>query len=192
MSDSLRPHGLYSPWNSLGQNPGVGSLSLLQGIFPTKGLNPGPLHCLEKEMATHPSILAWRIPWTEEPGGLQSVGSQELDTTEWLSLHFTSLRKLLSFNLSLEKLILFQVFDLYSPQILIIMIFELLSLNHLGFTYFSVPCTLYFFFPFSLTISAICSFHIYLYNQELLADFFLMHVLSLLRILLLIGIFKIF
>ena len=31
---------------------------------------------LEEEMATHSSILAWRIPWTEEPGGLQSVGSQ--------------------------------------------------------------------------------------------------------------------
>ena len=41
MSDSLRPHGLYSPWNSLGQNTGVGSLSLLQGIFPTQGSNPG-------------------------------------------------------------------------------------------------------------------------------------------------------
>ena len=37
---------------------------------------------LEKEMATHSSILAWRIPWTEEPGGLQSMGSIELDTTE--------------------------------------------------------------------------------------------------------------
>ena len=36
---------------------------------------------LEKEMATHSSILAWKIPWTEEPGGLQSMGSQELDTT---------------------------------------------------------------------------------------------------------------
>ena len=36
---------------------------------------------LEKETATHSSILAWRMPWTEEPGGLQSVGSQELDTT---------------------------------------------------------------------------------------------------------------
>ena len=36
---------------------------------------------LEKEMATHSSILAWRIPWTEEPGGLQSMGSHELDTT---------------------------------------------------------------------------------------------------------------
>ena len=36
---------------------------------------------LEKEMATHSSILAWRIPWTEEPGRLQTMGSQELDTT---------------------------------------------------------------------------------------------------------------
>jgi len=33
---------------------------------------------LEKEMATHLNILAWRIPWTEEPGGLQSMGSQRL------------------------------------------------------------------------------------------------------------------
>ena len=45
MSDSLRPHGLSSPWNSPGQNTGVGSLSLLQGIFPTQGWNPGLLHC---------------------------------------------------------------------------------------------------------------------------------------------------
>ena len=37
---------------------------------------------LEKEMAIHSSILAWRIPWTEESGGLQSMGSQESDTTE--------------------------------------------------------------------------------------------------------------
>ena len=36
---------------------------------------------LEKEIATHSSILAWRIPWTEEPGRLQSMGLQELDTT---------------------------------------------------------------------------------------------------------------
>ena len=36
---------------------------------------------LEKEMATHSSILAWRIPWTEEPGRLQSIGSQESDMT---------------------------------------------------------------------------------------------------------------
>ena len=37
---------------------------------------------LEKGMATHFSILAWRIPWTEEPGGLQSTGSKESDTTK--------------------------------------------------------------------------------------------------------------
>ena len=37
-------------------------------------------------MATHSSILAWRIPWTEEPGGLQSMGSQESDTTDQLTL----------------------------------------------------------------------------------------------------------
>ena len=36
---------------------------------------------LEKGTANHSSILAWRIPWTEESGGLQSMGSQELDTT---------------------------------------------------------------------------------------------------------------
>ena len=45
MSDSLWTHGLYSPWNSPGQNTGVGSLSVLQGIFPTQGLNPGVPHC---------------------------------------------------------------------------------------------------------------------------------------------------
>ena len=41
VSNSLWPHGLYSPWNSPGQNTGVGSLSLLQGIFPSEGSNPG-------------------------------------------------------------------------------------------------------------------------------------------------------
>ena len=45
VSDSLWPNGLYSPWNSPGQNTGVGSRSLLQGIFPTQGLNPGLPHC---------------------------------------------------------------------------------------------------------------------------------------------------
>ena len=146
MCDSLRPHGLYSPWNSPGQNTGMGSLSLLQGIFPTQRLNPGLspyrrilyqlshnrsprilewvaytfsrgssrprnrtrifciagrfftncamreapgpcwlsiLHivvciCLEKEMATHSSILAWRILWKEEPGGLHSMWLQRV------------------------------------------------------------------------------------------------------------------
>ena len=44
---------------------------------------------LEKEMAAHSSILAWKIPWMEEPGRLQSMGHKESDTTE--RLHFTSL-----------------------------------------------------------------------------------------------------
>ena len=44
---------------------------------------------LEKVMATHSSILAWKIPWTEEPGGLQSMGSRELDTTERPNLPVT-------------------------------------------------------------------------------------------------------
>ena len=45
VSDSLPPHGLYSPWRSPGQNAGVGSLSLLQGLFPAQGSNPGLQHC---------------------------------------------------------------------------------------------------------------------------------------------------
>ena len=45
VSNSLQPYGLYSPWNSPGQISGLGSLSILQGIFPTQGSNPGLLHC---------------------------------------------------------------------------------------------------------------------------------------------------
>ena len=41
-----------------------------------------PEDALEEGMATHSSILAWRIPWTEKPGGLQSMGSQESDMIE--------------------------------------------------------------------------------------------------------------
>ena len=42
---------------------------------------------LEKGMASHSSIFAWRIPWAEKPGGLQSMGSQELDMTSRLNHH---------------------------------------------------------------------------------------------------------
>ena len=45
MSNSLQHHGLYSPWNSSSQYTGLGSLSFLQGNFPTQGLNPGLWHC---------------------------------------------------------------------------------------------------------------------------------------------------
>ena len=63
VSDSLQPHGLYGPWNSPGQNTGVGSLSLLQGIFPTQELNPGLPHCrwilYELSHQGSPGILEW-------------------------------------------------------------------------------------------------------------------------------------
>ena len=63
MSDSLWPHGLHSPWNSPGQNTGVGSLSLLQGIFPTQGSNPGFPHCrwilFQLSHQGNPRILEW-------------------------------------------------------------------------------------------------------------------------------------
>ena len=63
MSDSLQSHGLYSPWNSPGQNTGVGSLSLLQGIFPTQGSNPGLPHCrrilYQLSHEGSPRILEW-------------------------------------------------------------------------------------------------------------------------------------
>ena len=63
VSDSLWPHGLYSPWNSPGQNTGVGSCSLLHGIFPTQGLNPGLPRCrgILYQLSRHrsPRIPEW-------------------------------------------------------------------------------------------------------------------------------------
>ena len=63
VSTSLRPHGLYSPWNSPGQNTGVGSCFLLQLIFPTQGSNPGLLHCrqilYQLRHQGSPRILEW-------------------------------------------------------------------------------------------------------------------------------------
>ena len=63
VSDSSEPHGLYNPWNSPGQNTGVGSLSLLQGIFPTQGSNPGLLHyrriLYQLSHKGSPRILEW-------------------------------------------------------------------------------------------------------------------------------------
>ena len=63
VSDSLRPHRLYCPWSSPGQNTGVGSLSLLQGIFLTLGSNPGLPYCRQVlYQLSHkgsPRILEW-------------------------------------------------------------------------------------------------------------------------------------
>ena len=59
-------------------------LKRLPGIRETRVQSLGREDPLEKEMATHSSILAWRIPWREEPGRLQSMGRKESDTTERL------------------------------------------------------------------------------------------------------------
>ena len=63
VSNSLQPHGLHSPWNSPDSNTEVGSLSLLQGIFPTQGLNPGlPHYTWILYQLSHqgiPRILEW-------------------------------------------------------------------------------------------------------------------------------------
>ena len=57
------------------------------GVQETRVQSLGWEDPLELEMATHSSILAWRIPWTEEPGRLQSWDCKELDMTEQLSSH---------------------------------------------------------------------------------------------------------
>ena len=53
---------------------------------------------LEKEIATHSSTLAWKIPWTEEPGRLQSVGSQRVGHNSATSLHFMSIESMMPSN----------------------------------------------------------------------------------------------
>ena len=63
MSESLRPRGLDCPWNSPGKNTGVGSLSLLQGIFPTQGSKQGLPHCrwilYQLSHLRSPRMLKW-------------------------------------------------------------------------------------------------------------------------------------
>ena len=72
VSDSLWPHGLYSPWNSPGQNSEVGSLSLLQGILPTQGSNPGLLHCRQTLYC-----LPWWRHFTVFPGKTDFPGGSD-------------------------------------------------------------------------------------------------------------------
>ena len=97
VSDSLRPHGLYSPWNSPGQNTGVGSLSLLQEIFPTQGLNPGLMHCRQiLYQLSHkgsPRMLEWvaypfssRSSWPRNQTGVSYIAGEFFNwaTTEAL------------------------------------------------------------------------------------------------------------
>ena len=78
MSDSLWPHGSHSPWNPPGQNTGVGSLSLLQGLFPTQGLNPGLPHC--RRTLYQLNHMGSPLEWGSFPFSRES--SQPRDRTE--------------------------------------------------------------------------------------------------------------
>ena len=78
--------GLFSPWASLVAQ----TVKNLPTVRETGVRSLGWEDPLEKEMATHSSILAWRIPWTEEPGKLQSRRVTKLNTTEQLTLSLFS------------------------------------------------------------------------------------------------------
>ena len=101
VSDSLQPHGLYSPWNSPCENTVVGSRSLLQGIFTTQGLNPQLLHWqadslplshleslsvyLKSESESH-SVLSNSL----RPNGLYTVrGILQARLLEWVAIPFS-------------------------------------------------------------------------------------------------------
>ena len=68
----------------------IKNLSIMQ---ETQVWSLGKEDPLEKEIATHSSILAWRIPWTKEPRGLQSIGSQRVRHDWAASFHFTTVRE---------------------------------------------------------------------------------------------------
>ena len=71
---TLWPHGLYSPWNSPDQNNGVGSLSLLQGIYLTQGLNPGLPHCMG--ILSSSNVRMWELD--NEKAELQRIDAFKL------------------------------------------------------------------------------------------------------------------
>ena len=90
ISESLQPHGLCSPWNSLGQNTGVVSLSLLQGIFPTQGSNPGLPHCrwilYQLSHQGSPRILEW----VAYPFSSRSSGPRNQTGVSWIAGRFST------------------------------------------------------------------------------------------------------
>ena len=85
VSNSLQPHGLFSPWNSPGQNTGVGSLSFLQGIFPTQESNPGLPHCrrilYQLSQKGSPRILEW----VAYPSSSRSFWSRGWTRVSWIA-----------------------------------------------------------------------------------------------------------
>ena len=117
MSNSLWPHGLYSPWNSPGQNTGVGSRSLLQGIFPTQGSNPGLLHCGQ---------ILYKLCYQRSPKALGSKwwqpSSLHSSDTPWVALKAWKFFQLLPTILISPSFV-----HLYFP------LFQYLLLSNVGF-----------------------------------------------------------
>ena len=96
VSNSLWPHGLYSPWNSPYQNTGVGSHSLLQGIFPTQRSNPGLQHCRWiLYQLSHQGSPIWKegllfqqegLPtarWTSKSSAISCLNVRHADEQTW-------------------------------------------------------------------------------------------------------------
>ena len=75
----MHSSGIVGSYGNLGASLVAQMVKRLPAMWETRVRFLGREDPLEKEMATHSSILAWRIPWTEEPGGLQSTGSQRVE-----------------------------------------------------------------------------------------------------------------
>ena len=125
MFDSLWPHGLYSPWNSPGQNTGVGNLSLLQGIFPTQGLNPGLSYCrwilYQLSQKGSPRVLEWesypfssRSSWPRNQTGVSCIAGRFF--TNWAIREALKTCQLLFKNSIILPGVVFQVSSWLHPN----------------------------------------------------------------------------
>ena len=182
MSNSLWPHELYSPWNTPGQNTGEGSLSLLQGIFPTQGSNPGLPHCSQilYQLSHQGSLggfsgrnrsLAQPLPgfilWTICP--LECPSSLLLGPPLCLPLLSWALKKMMGMftaEVSIRKLLGHQrstfQFSLYQKQFLLPSHFKILNFNrrtsfllpHISGIFFA--CLLVFYFFIWNSVNKIC------------------------------------
>ena len=101
------PCNSYSPWNSLGQNTGVGSLSLLQGILPIQGSNPGLPHC--RQILYHLDHLGspvFSAEWTG-PTSREQITSRAQRHSRSTDCSWKTWKRVLGSNLFLEGLLLF-------------------------------------------------------------------------------------
>ena len=118
-SSSIQQH--VRSWMSVPYPHGSQGVSLvaqtvknLPAIWETWVWSLGREDPLKKGMATHSSTFAWRIPWVEEPGSLQSMGHKESDTTEWLTLsQFSNLINVKTGFRREEMLVIFIVLIFY-------------------------------------------------------------------------------